>query len=76
MILFTKDKNIDLKKIKRYLRQRFCKHSWIEIRDPATDEFIRECEREYVPGSSYAYTVELQCTKCGKITYEGSGQII
>ena len=63
------------KKIKRWLRQKFCKHNFVVLWDPALTDFIRECENNRKQGSSYSYTVETQCTKCGKFEYVGSGTI-
>ena len=56
------------KKIKRYFRQKFCRHSFVEIRNPETDEFIRDSERRGI--TIYSYWIEEQCVKCGKIKFE------
>ena len=57
-----------VKKFRRYFIQKFCRHDWVEIRNPETDNFIRENEKNMV--SIYSYWIESQCTKCGKIKHE------
>lgn len=57
-----------MKKVTRWFRQYFCKHNWIMIRNPETENFIRKNEKNYV--SIYSYWLEYQCPKCGKITNE------
>lgn len=57
-----------VKKFKRFLRQKICKHNWVEIRNPKTDDFIRNNESRGI--TIYSYCIEEQCVKCGKLKLE------
>ena len=54
-----------IKKFKRWYRQKFCKHNFVEIRDPRLTEFLNQ-QAEKGKYYSYSYKTEYQCVNCGK----------
>jgi len=54
-----------IKKFKRWCRQFFCSHHFVEIRDPKNNEIARKV----IDNSFFRqfYVFEYQCVKCGKV---------
>jgi hypothetical protein len=54
-----------IKKFKRWRRQFFCNHHFVEIRDPKNNEIARKVIDN--PFFRQFYVFEYQCVKCGKV---------
>lgn len=60
----------------KYIKQMFCKHNYTPTTDEEYDNLINKLiEETYTEGGTFCYTREHYCTKCGKLTTLGSGQI-